>query len=107
MAAPKGILELAGRGDVDEMAVLLTRTIGVRDLVLGAAAVGVARGRDPVQMRRWVQAGMASDILDAAVGMLSGRRLGWRDSTIAAGSGLAFVGLDLLALRSLDRAGRR
>jgi hypothetical protein len=83
---------------------LLMRTIGIRDLVLGLGAVAASRSGDVKEARRWAAAGLASDSLDAATSLASFRSIGKRDSWGAALLAMVFVGGDLQALRSLSRA---
>jgi hypothetical protein len=80
---------------------LLMRTIGIRDLVLGLGAVAAARAGDPRDIRRWTAAALASDSLDAAASFGSTRSVGKRDSRAAAALALAFACGDLYALRRI------
>ena len=50
-------------------ALLLMRTIGIRDLVLGLGTVSVARSNDQSGARRWLKATLASDVLDSVVSL--------------------------------------
>ena len=98
MIAPGVPMRISGREEPTSAELLLMRTIGVRDLVLGLGSVAAARsgGRDA---RRWGTATLASDSIDVAVSLASWRSIGKRDSWGAAMLALAFVGGDLTARR--------
>jgi hypothetical protein len=104
MVAPGAPTRLAGRPAPDGAGLLLMRTIGIRDLVLGLGAVAAARSDDLKEERRWAAAALASDSLDSATSLASFHSIGKRDSWGAALLAMAFVGGDLQALRSLSRA---
>ena len=50
----------------------MTRMFGIRDLVLGAGALGTSGG----ERRRWLQAALAADVIDAAAA-IAGHRKGY------------------------------
>lgn len=99
IAAPAAPMRLAGRTEPDGADVLLMRTIGIRDLVLGLGTVAAARSQEVREVRRWTATALASDSLDAAVSLASFRSIGKRDSWSAAVLALAFVCGDLQARR--------
>jgi hypothetical protein len=92
-------MRLSGREEPTSAALLLMRTVGVRDLVLGLGAVAAAKSDDIKDLRRWTAAATASDSLDVAVSLASFRSIGKRDSWGAAVLALAFVCGDLRARR--------
>jgi hypothetical protein len=98
VAAPGVPMRLAGR-EPDPADILLMRTIGIRDLVLGAGTVVAALSEGGDGGRRWALAGLASDSLDAIASLVSMPAVGKRDASAAAAMSLAFVGGDILALR--------
>jgi hypothetical protein len=98
--APGTPMRLAGTESPTGAALLLMRTIGIRDLVLGLGAVAAAQSADESDARRWAKATLASDALDTAVSLAAMRSIGRRDSLFAAGLALAFVCGDLQALRT-------
>lgn len=101
IAAPGPVIELgSGETPSGEM-VLLTRTIGVRDLVLGAGTVKSAFGRSTADSRRWVLAGLCSDVLDCVIGAKSTASVGRRGALIAALAPVPFIALDIAALAAL------
>jgi hypothetical protein len=104
IAAPGAPTRLMGRPALDGAGMLLMRTIGIRDLVLGLGAVAAARSDDVREARRWAAAALASDSLDSAISLASFRSIGRRDSWGAALLAMVFAGGDVQALRSLSRA---
>jgi hypothetical protein len=79
---------LATNGDAGRT--VLVRTIGIRDLVVGAGAL-VALRREPLATRLWMQAGLASDVADVLLALGSYRQLGARGTLIAAAAPLPFI----------------
>jgi len=90
-------MRLAGRYEHTGADVLLMRTIGIRDLVLGLGIVAAARSDDLSDVRRWTATALASDSLDVAASLASSRSIGKRDSWSAAILALTFVCGDLHA----------
>jgi hypothetical protein len=108
ITAPRVPMRLAGQRQPTGADVLLMRTIGIRDLVVGLGTVAAARSRNVADVSRWTAAALASDSLDVAASLASVRSIGRRDSWSAALLALAFVGGDLHARRScLMEAERR
>jgi len=100
IVAPGAPMRLAGTESPTGAALLLMRTIGIRDLVLGLGAVSAARSNDAADARRWTKAALASDALDTVVSLAALRSIGRRDSLFAAGLAFVFVCGDLQALRT-------
>src|SRR5712692_8864342 len=88
IVAPGAPMRLAGRQEPNGADMLLMRTIGIRDLVLGLGTV----------------AALASDSLDAVASLASFRSIGKRDSWSAAILALTFVCGDLQARQRAGRA---
>jgi len=103
IAAPGMPTRLARRTEPTAAEVLLMRTIGIRDVVLGLGTVAAVRSGDVGDIRRWLAAGLASDSLDVAASVASMRAIGKRDSFGAAILALAFVCGDLHARRGIRR----
>jgi hypothetical protein len=101
VAAPGTAMRLGGRPGASGAELLLLRTIGIRDLVLGAGTVVAARSGDAGGAGRWIAAGLASDSLDAVVSLASRRDIGTREALGAAVLALTFAGGDVLARRQL------
>jgi hypothetical protein len=104
IVAPEVPLRLPGRADPAAASVLLMRTIGIRDLVLGLGTAAAGRSARDGDIRRWISATAASDTLDAVASLASFRSIGKRDAIGAALLALGFAAGDLVALRSA-RAG--
>jgi hypothetical protein len=100
MVAPGAPMRLAGNEEPTGAALLLMRTIGIRDLVLGLGAASAARSLDPSDARRWAKAALASDSLDTIVSVASLRSIGKRDSLLAAALAFGFVCGDIQSLRT-------
>jgi hypothetical protein len=100
MVAPGAPMRLAGTESPTGAALLLMRTIGIRDLVLGLGTVSAARSNDQSDARRWLTATLASDALDTVVSLAALRSIGRRDSLFAAALAFGFVYGDLQALRT-------
>ncbi len=104
IVAPEVPLRLPGREDPTAASVLLMRTIGIRDLVLGLGTAAAARSAAESDIRRWIAATAASDALDAAASLASFRSIGKRDAVGAALLALGFAAGDLVAWRSARTA---
>jgi hypothetical protein len=104
IVAPGVPMRLAGRQDAAGADMLLMRTIGIRDFVLGLGTVAAARSNDVRDGRRWTATALASDSLDAAASLASFRSIGKRNSWGAAILALTFVCGDLQAHRRLRNA---
>jgi hypothetical protein len=104
LAAPSAALRLSRREAPTGASILLMRTIGIRDLVIGIGTFTAVRGGTPDDARRWLRAGLTSDVMDAAAGLLARRSIGPVETVVAVGAAATFVGLDLMAIRSLSEA---
>ncbi len=104
IVAPGAPMRLAGRQEPNGADMLLMRTIGIRDLVLGLGTVAAARSNDIKDVLRWTAAALASDSLDAVASLASFRSIGKRDSWSAAILALTFVCGDLQARQRAGRA---
>jgi hypothetical protein len=100
MVAPGAPMRVAGDESPTGAALLLMRTIGIRDLVLGLGTVSAARLTNQSDARRWVMTTLASDALDTVVSLAALRSIGRRDSLVAAALAFGFVCGDLQALRT-------
>lgn len=90
LAAPKTLTQLD-----DPATVLLIRTIGVRDLVLGAGTVAAP----DEAVTHWGAVGLASDSIDIVVGGLSTPKLGAASGAIATLLPVPFALVGAWALR--------
>jgi hypothetical protein len=101
---PTRFLRLSGREAPTPVAVLLMRTIGIRDLVLGVGTVAACRRGDDGDARRWTSAGLASDSLDVVASLVASGSIGRVESAGAAAAALVFAVGDTVALGSLRGA---
>ncbi len=97
IVAPGAPMRLAGT-EPSGASLLLMRTIGVRDLVLGLGSVAAARSGSAADSRRWMSMVLASDSLDTVIGLASFRSIGKRDSVASAALAFAFVCGDVRSL---------
>jgi hypothetical protein len=105
LVAPGAFLRLSGREPPTPVAVLLMRTIGIRDLVLGAGTVTAARRGSEPDLRRWTSVGLASDSLDVLASLVAAPTIGRAEAAGAAGAAVVFAVGDLVALGGLrDRS---
>ena len=100
VVAPAAPMRLSGSEEPTSASVLLMRTIGIRDLVLGIGTVAAARSGLAGDVGRWNSAALASDSLDTVVSLASFRSIGKRDAWAAAALAFAFVCGDLQARRT-------
>ena len=96
---PERFLGLSGREAPTGASILLLRTVGIRDLVLGLGGLTAARRGSEVESRRWTAMGAASDCLDVVASLASTRMIGRREAAGAALTAGAFVAADFVALR--------
>ena len=110
IVAPRVPMRFSGREEPTGASVLLMRTIGIRDLVLGLGTVTAARSDEGADgnegVRRWTSMAMTSDSIDTVVSLASFRSIGKRDSAAAAVLAFVFVCGDVLALRQTSDATR-
>lgn len=79
---------------------VLARSLGIRDVALGAGllAAGAGAGAGPGERRRWLVAATVADLTDLAVTLSAGDRLPLRGRvlvSLAAASGVAMGGAAL------------
>lgn len=82
IVAPGAPTRLSGRQEPTGADLLLMRTIGIRDLVLGVGTVAAARSNDVRDIRRWTTTALASDSLDSAASLASFRSIGKRTPSV-------------------------
>jgi hypothetical protein len=98
MTAPAPIVGISKREPRTQTAILLLRTIGIRDIALGMGVVTAARSNGSGDLRRWTLIALASDSMDVLASLASRRSLGLRDSSLAALLAMFAVLGDLQAL---------
>lgn len=107
IVAPQVPMRFSGREEPTGASILLMRTIGIRDLVLGLGTVTAARSTDGGDgARRWTSMAMASDSIDTVVSLASFRSIGKRDSVAAAVLAFVFAYGDVVAVRASPGASR-
>jgi hypothetical protein len=102
-AAPRSFLRATTDGEPPGALILFTRTVGIRDLALGAGTIAALQAGSPGDVRRWIAAGLTSDALDLVASLASARLVGTRGALIATGVTLPVVAADIWALTHLDR----
>jgi hypothetical protein len=80
---------------------LFARTVGIRDLVLGAGTLVASFGEEE-DLRPWVSASFASDALDLVSGMASASQVGASGSVAATAASIPFVAGGWWTLRRLS-----
>jgi len=103
-AAPRVLLQASTGEPPSGSMLLLARTVGIRDVVIGGGTLSAARSGSSRDMRRWVAVGLTSDILDAVVGGASARVIGKRGAVIATGVTLPVIAAGFRALAQLESA---
>jgi hypothetical protein len=98
---------MAGGAEPTGASVLLMRTIGIRDLMLGLGTIAAATSGVEGDADRWNSATLASDTLDTVVSLASIRSIGKRDACFASALAGTFVWGDVLARRASPAGGRR
>ena len=99
IAAPRPFLRLSRREETTGASLLLLRTIGIRDLVLGLGTVAGARSQHQDDARRWAMVTLTSDSLDVVASVASRSSIGMTNAVAAAGVALVAVAGDLSVLR--------
>ena len=90
---------LASTGETPDGSLrLLARTVGIRDLVLGAGLLSALRSGRCSDARRWVAVGLASDVLDALAGLAAARTIGSRRGALTVGVTLPVIAAGCRAL---------
>ncbi len=102
IVAPAAALGLSRREPPTGASILLMRTIGIRDVVIGLGTFSAGRAGTDADAQRWLRTGLKSDAMDAVTGLLSRRAIGPTETAVAVGAAAVFVGLDLWAITSLS-----
>ena len=84
--------------------VLWARTVGVRDLVLGAGTLAASFGGN-AETKRWASVCLASDAIDAVAGSMSSRYVGRAGAAKAMGASVPFIAAGAWALSRLPGDG--
>ena len=100
--APRSVLRMQTADEPSGSYVLMTRTVGIRDFVVGIGSASAVRSNNRDDVKRWLMVGLLSDVLDIATAAASGRSIGKRSALTAALIPVPVVAADLHALRLLD-----
>ena len=82
---------------------LLMRTIGIRDVVLGSGACAAWVRGEQGELQRWATVGLVSDGADFVTGLRSKPLVGSKGALIAALSPVPFVAAGILGLTRMLR----
>jgi hypothetical protein len=82
--------------------VLFARTVGIRDLVFGAACLSALQHGSRRDARRWVGAWLANEIIDVIAAVTGTRHLDRSGAIAAAAAPLPLIAVDLWTLRELS-----
>ena len=98
---PRSVLKMQAAGDPSGPLVLMTRTVGIRDFVVGVGSVAALRSDNDGDLRRWITVGLLSDLLDVAAAVSGARSVGTRGAVVAALVPVPVIAADLRALSML------
>ena len=101
--APRSVLRLQATDEPSGSLVLMTRTVGIRDLVVGIGSLAALRSGSNGDLRRWVRVGLLSDVLDALAGAFGARLVGKRGASVSALVPVPVIAADIYALSMLSR----
>ena len=104
--APRSVLRLQATDEPSGSLVLMTRTVGIRDLVVGIGSLAALRSGSDGDLRRWVRVGLLSDVLDALAGAFGARLVGKRGASVSALVPVPVIVADLCALSMLNNDDR-
>ena len=79
---------------------MFARTVGIRDLVLGAGTLAASFG-DVEDTRRWTTFSLISDVIDTGAGAMSARYVGPGGAAAATAASIPFVAGGAWSLRNL------
>jgi hypothetical protein len=97
-AAPELVLKASTGDQPSGSTVLLARTVGIRDVVIGAGTLSALRSGGSRDVRRWLGVGLTSDVLDAIAGLAGARLVGRSRALVATGMTLPVIAAGLRAL---------
>jgi hypothetical protein len=80
----------------------MTRTVGIRDLVVGMGSLTALRSGSDRDLRRWIRVGLLSDVLDTTAGVFSARLVGKRAASVSALVPVPVIVADVCALSMLN-----
>jgi hypothetical protein len=83
--------------------VLYARTVGIRDLVFGAACLSALGNGNRRDVRRWLGAWLVNELADVVAGIAATRHVGRSGAVAAAAAPLPLIAVDIWALGRLSR----
>jgi hypothetical protein len=104
--APRSVVRLQTSDEPSGSLVLMTRTVGIRDLVVGIGSLAAVRSGSDRDLRRWIRVGLLSDVLDTLAGMFSARLVGKRGASVSALVPVPVIVADVCALSMLNNDDR-
>jgi hypothetical protein len=99
--APRSVLRMQISHDPSGPLLLMTRTVGIRDFVVGLGSVLAVRSDHDGDLRRWTMVGLISDVLDVGAAASSARVVGHRSALVAGLVPVPVIVADLYALTML------
>jgi hypothetical protein len=103
-AAPRRFLRGSTGEEPSGALIFFARTVGIRDLVIGAGTISALRSDKTSEVRRWIAIGLMSDLLDAVASISSARLVGKRGALIATGVTLPVIAAYIWSLTHLERS---
>jgi hypothetical protein len=100
--APRSVLRLQATDEPSGSLVLMTRTVGIRDLVVGVGSLTALRSGSDDDRRRWVALGLLSDVLDALAGAFGAGLVGRRGALVSALVPVPVIVADIYALSMMN-----
>ena len=101
--APRAVVPREATDEAPGSLMLMTRTVGIRDLVVGIGSLAALRSGSDGDLRRWVRVGLLSDVLDALAGAFGARLVGRRGASVSALVPVPVIAADIYALSMLSR----
>lgn len=100
--APRSVLRLQATGEPTGSLILMTRTVGIRDVVVGIGSFTALRSGSDRDCRRWIRVGLVSDVLDTLAGAFGAPLVGKRGATLSALLPVPVIVADVCALSMLN-----
>jgi hypothetical protein len=80
----------------------MTRTVGIRDLVVGIGSLSALRSGSDLDLRRWIRVGLLSDVLDVIAGAFGAQLVGVRGASVSALVPIPVIVADIYALSIMN-----
>ena len=104
--APRSVLRLQAADEPPGSLVLMTRTVGIRDVVVGIGSLTALRSGSDSDLRRWIRVGLLSDVLDALAGAFGAQLVGKRAASVSALVPVPVIVADVYALSMMNTNAR-